>query len=98
VSVAVFFIFALYMPEVALFKNTSARDAAIQSIKSETVAGRLQQTASIYVSASYATGTTATVLCCIALGTLLLVSVGSVVGLIQVRRMEKLLSNATNAT
>ena len=88
-SVASLFIFALLTPEVALFTTVSDRDAEIQSIKAETDISRLQQTAVNHVSASYGTGTTATLLCRIALVTLLVVIIGSISSLVQIRRLRK---------
>jgi len=96
VCVAVLFIFLLLTPEVALFGSTSERDAEIHSIKSETDASRLQKIAVMYVSVGYGTGTTATLLCRIALGTLLVVIAGSVTGLVQVRRIRRKLDETKN--
>jgi uncharacterized membrane protein SpoIIM required for sporulation len=93
VSVGVFFIFALLTPEVALFDNASERDAAIQNIKSETNTDQLQQTVKMYISAGYGTGATATGLCRIALVTFLLFIIGSVVGLVQIRRLRRQLND-----
>ncbi len=94
VSVVVLFIFALFTPEVALVGSSTARDAAIQSIKSEADVGRLQQTATMYVSVGYGIGATATVLCRTAVGAFLLVIVGSIAGLVQIHRIKKQLKNA----
>ena len=89
VSVAVLFIFALLIPEIAYFSSASARDAEIQSIKSVTDVGLLQQKAVMYVSDDYAAGDTARFLCCIAVVALLLIIIGSVVGLVQFRRIRR---------
>jgi hypothetical protein len=89
VSVAVFFLLALYTPEVALFGGTIQRDQAIRSIKAETDISRLQQMATMYVSAGYGTGATATSLCRAALVAELLVAAGSAVSLVQLRRLKQ---------
>jgi hypothetical protein len=81
--------FGLLTPEVALITTTSNRDAKIQSIKAETDIIRLQAEAEYLVAASYGTGTTATFLCRVALFTLLVVIVGSVVSLVQIRRLQR---------
>jgi hypothetical protein len=88
-SVVVLFLFALLTPEVALFSSTSQRDQEIRSIKAETDISRLQQMATMYVSAGYGTGATATLLCRVALVTELLVVAGSVASLVQIRRLRQ---------
>lgn len=93
-SVVVLFIFAFLAPRVAFFGSASARDAEIQSIQSVTDIGLLQQKAVLDVSESYATGATATFLCHIALGTLLLMMIGSIGGLLLVRWMKRHLAPA----
>lgn len=80
VSVFVLSIFAWHTSGVALFGTPGARDAEIDSINSVTDVGLLQHKAALDVSEAYANGATATYLCHLALGTLLLiilVSIGS---------------------
>ena len=88
-SVAVLCVFALLTSRAAFFGSTSARDAEIQSIKSVTDIGLLQQKAIFDVSQSYAASATATFLCHIALDALLLMVIGSIGGLLLVRWMKR---------
>ena len=88
-SAVVFFLFALLTPEVALFRNMSQRDQEIRSIKEETDISRLQQRAIMYVAAEYGTGTTATLLCRVALVAELLVGAGAIVSLAQIRKLRQ---------
>jgi membrane protein insertase Oxa1/YidC/SpoIIIJ len=97
VSMAAFFVFAWYTPQTGFFSSANARDAEIQSIKSVTDVGLLQQKAILYVLAGYATGATKALLCHIALGTLLLIIIGSVVGLVQLRWIRRHLSDSEDA-
>lgn len=97
VSATVFLVFAWYTPQTGFFSSTSARDAEIQSIKSVTDIGLLQQKATLYVLTGYATGATKTFLCRIALGTLLLIIIGSVAGLFQLRWIRSHLSDSEDA-
>ena len=97
VSAAVFFIFAWSTPQTGFFSSTGARDAEIQSIKSVTDIGLLQQKAMLYVLAGYATGATKTFLCRIALGTSLLIIIGSVAGLAQLRWIKRHLRDSEDA-
>jgi hypothetical protein len=89
ISAAAFLLLALYTPEVALFKGTGQRDQEIQSIKAETDISRLQQRATMYVSAGYGTGSTATFLCRVALVTELVVIAGSILGLVQIQKLRR---------
>ena len=98
VSAAVLVIFALLTPKVAFLNSASARDAEIHSIKSVTDIGLLQRKAVLDVSEGYATGATATFLCQVALGTLLLMMVGSIGGLLLIRWMKRHLSPAEEDT
>jgi hypothetical protein len=88
-AVVALLLFGLLTPEVALFRTTSDRDMKIQSIKAETDIIRLQAEAEMLVTASHGTGETATFLCRVAWFTLLGVVVGSVVTLVQVRRLRR---------
>src|SRR6185503_18931572 len=80
-AVVALLLFGLLTPEVALFRTTSDRDMKIQSIKAETDIIRLQAEAEMLVTASF--------LCRVAWFTLLGVVVGSVVTLVQVRRLRR---------
>lgn len=91
-SAAALVVFALLTPRVAFYSDASARDAEIQSIKSVTDIGLLQQKAVLDVSEGYATGANATFLCQVALGTLLFMIIGSIGGLLLVRWMKRHLS------
>ena len=88
-SGAVLFLFLLFTPEVAVYSDTAERDKDIRSVKAETDVSKLQQMAALHVSASYATGTTATLLCRIALVSQVLITGGAVVGLIHMRRVRR---------
>ena len=94
VSVVALFVFTVLTSDVAFFNSNEARDAEIQSIKSVTDVGLLQQKAVLDVSEGYTTGATATFLCHIALDTLLLVIIGSIGGLLLVRWMKRHLRTA----
>lgn len=89
VSAIVLVIFALLTPRVAFFSSPAARDAEIHSINSVTDVGLLQHKAVMDVSKGYATGATATFLCRIALGALLFFIIGSIGGLLLIRRLKK---------
>ena len=82
---------------MALYNSTIRRDEEIRSIKTETDVSRLQQMATMYVSAGYGTGATATVLCRVALGAELLIIAGSIVSLVQVRRIRRQLHETKSA-
>ena len=94
VSVIALLVLALLAPKVAFYSSTSARDAEIHSIQSVTDIGLLQRKAVLDVSEGYASGATATSLCHVALGALLLMIIVSVTGLLLVRWMKKHLSPA----
>jgi hypothetical protein len=89
ISVAAFFLLALYTPEVALFDSTSQRDQEIQRIKAEQDISRLQSIAIMNVSVGYGTGATATLLCRVALVTELVVITASIVNLVQIRKLAR---------
>ena len=97
VRMAALFVFAWYTPQTGFFSSASARDAEIQSIQSVADVGLLQQKAILYVSAGYATGVTKTFLCHIALGTFLLIIIGSAVSLVQLRWVRRHLSDSEDA-
>jgi hypothetical protein len=88
-AVVALLVFGLLTPEVALFTTTADRDRRIQSIKAETDIIRLQSDAEMLATASHGTGETATFLCRVAWFTMLVVIVGSVVTLVQVRRLRR---------
>jgi len=89
VSAAVLIVFAWHTPGVAFFGSPGARDAEIQSIKSVTDIGLLQSKAVLDVSEGSASSATATFLCHVALGTFLLMILGSIAGLLLVRWMKR---------
>ena len=82
VSVVALLAFAVLTSDVAFFNSNDARDAEIQSIKSVTDAGLLQQKAIYDVSQGSASSMTATYLCHFAIDTLLLMMIASIVGLL----------------
>jgi len=98
VSAAALIVFALLTPGVAFFGSTGARDAEIQSINSINDIGVLQHKAAFDVSQGYANGATATLLCHIALGTLLFMIIGSTAGLLLVRWIKRHLSTVRDDT
>lgn len=89
VSVIALILIALYIPGVAYFDSTDARDAEIQSINSATDLGVLQRKAAFDVAQGYDNGATATWLSYIAVGTLGCMTVGSIAGLVLVRWIKK---------
>lgn len=89
VAVVALVLFALMTPEVALFRTTADRDTEIQSNKATTDINKLQAHAEMLATASHETGVTATFLCRVAWFTLLGVVAGSVVTLVQVRRLRR---------
>jgi hypothetical protein len=98
VSAVVLFIFALLAPGVAYFSSAGARNAEIHSINSVTDVGLLQRKAVLDVSEGYATGARATFLCHVALGTLLFVMIGSIVGLLLICWVKRHLTPAGDDT
>jgi len=82
VSVVALLAFAVLTSDVAFFNSNDARDAEIQSIKSVTDSGLLQQKAIYDVSQGSASSMTATYLCHFAIDTLLLMMIASIVGLL----------------
>ncbi|HLX96699.1 MAG TPA: hypothetical protein VKU37_13215 [Verrucomicrobiae bacterium] len=88
-SAAALIVFALLTPGVAFFSSTDARDAEIQSIKSVSDVGLLQQKAVFDISQGSASSATATFLCHIALGTLLFMMIGSIAGLLLIRWIKR---------
>ena len=91
-STAVLVVFAWFTPGVAFFNNPSARDAEIQSIKSVTDVGLLQNKAILDISEGSASSANATFLCQIALGALLFFIIGSIGGLLLIRWMKRHMS------
>jgi uncharacterized Tic20 family protein len=98
VSAVVLLVFALLTPGVTYFSSAGARNAEIHSIKSVTDVGLLQRKAVLDVSEGYATGARATFLCHIALGTLLFMMLGSIVGLLLICWMKRHLTPAGDDT
>jgi hypothetical protein len=96
-SAIVLFLFLLLTPEVAIIGSTSRRDEEIHSINAETNISIVQQMATTTLSASYGTGTTATMLCRVAIVVLLFVVIGSIISLVHVRRVRKQLRETKSA-
>jgi len=82
VSAGALFIFAVLTPGVSFFNTADARDAEIESIKSVTDAGLLQQKAVYDVSQGSASSVNATYLCNFAVEAFLLIMIGSIAGLL----------------
>lgn len=94
-SAVVLLAFLEYTPEVTIFfRGATERDAAIKEVMSSADVGRLQQTAKMYVDGEYATGTTAKELCYVAIVTLLLISIASIVSLVWLGRIRRELREA----
>jgi len=98
VSAAVLIVFAWHASDVTFFSSPGARDAEIQSIKSVTDVGLLQNKAVLDVSEGSASSATATFLCHIALGTLLFMIIGSIGGLLLTRWMKRHLRTVEDNT
>jgi hypothetical protein len=89
VSAAALIVFAWFTSGVAYFGTTDARDAEIQAINSINDIGVLQHKAVFDVSHGYENGATATFLCHIALGTLLVILIGSIASLLLIRWIKR---------
>lgn len=97
-SVGMLFIFMLLTPEVAVFDSHSKQNEEIQNIRVETNLVFLQQRAVIDVQLAGATNSTAKGLCYLAQGAFLLIFGGSIAGLLQIRRLKKLLNKSDRTT
>jgi energy-converting hydrogenase Eha subunit C len=87
---SVLFLFiAICAPETTLVRDTRERDDSIRSIESSSDLRQLQRTATGLLQAGYATSATAMVFCHVTLATHLLIGVGAVITLMQVRRMRR---------
>ena len=93
-SVGMLFVFMLLTPEVAVFDSHSKQNEEIQNIRVETNLVFLQQRAVIDVQLAGATNSTAKGLCYLAQGAFLLIFGGSIAGLLQIRRLKKLLKKS----
>ena len=89
VSVTALIIFAVLTPGVDFFSSPDARDAEIQSIKSVSDVGLLQQKAVYDISQGSASSATANYLCHTAVETLLFFIIASIAGLLLVRWIKK---------
>jgi len=89
VSAAALIVFAWFTSGVAYFGSPDARDAEIKAINSINDIGVLQHKAAFDVSHGYENGATATFLCHIALGTLLVLVIGSIASLLLIRWIKR---------
>ena len=89
VSAAALIVFALLTSGVAYFGSPDARDAEIKAINSINDIGVLQHKAAFDVAHGYENGATATFLCHIALGTLLVLVIGSIASLLLIRWIKR---------
>jgi hypothetical protein len=80
---------AICAPETALVSSASDRDERIRKIESSSDLRLVRGTATGLVQAGYATSSTAMVLCAAFLGTLVLVTVGAIITLVQIRWMRR---------
>jgi hypothetical protein len=83
-------------PDVSVFDSTK-QDDEVKNIRAETNVVFLQQRAAIDVELAGATNDNARTVCYLALGAFVAIIVSSYVGLLQVRRIKRLLKKSNDA-
>jgi hypothetical protein len=97
-AATMFLVFLFLSAETQMFGDVNQRDSWSNLIKTATDIERLRNIADNLVSSGWATSDTAILLCRLASGAFLIIIIGSIVGLVQVRKMKRHLDSTTNTT